>query len=86
MTLYSCEDAFDKIDSITPFERQKMMLELVMDTCTRDYKFNSFEEVHPYFQKMINTFRQMNYSEFKSEQFYNYEKEIKEIISQGGAE
>jgi len=76
------QDAFDKIDSITPLARQKVMLELVMSLCEQNYKFDSFEEVTPYFKKMINLFRQMNYSEFKSDDFFNFEKEVKQLAEE----
>ena len=71
------QDAFDSIDSITPLKRQKYMLELVMDVCSSDFKFEAFEEVAPYFKELINTFKQMNYSEFPSDNFDKYEKQIR---------
>ena len=74
------QDAFDAIDSITPLKRQKYMLELVMEVCGIDFKFEAFEEVAPYFKELINTFKQMNYSEFPSENFDKYEKQIREFV------
>ena len=74
------QDAFDAIDSITPLKRQKYMLELVMDVCSSDFKFEAFEEVAPYFKELINTFKQMNYSEFPSDNFDKYEKQIREFV------
>lgn len=76
------QDAFDKIDSITPFPRQKHMLELVMEVCEQNYSFESFEQVTPYFKKMINLFKQMNYSEFKSDDFFKFEKEVKQLAEE----
>ena len=63
------QDAFDKIDSVCPIERQEYMLNLVMDICHSDFKFNGFLEVMDYFKGIINICKQMNYSEFKSENF-----------------
>ena len=74
------QDAFDSIDSITPLKRQKYMLELVMDVCSSDFKFEAFEEVAPYFKELINTFKQMNYSEFPSDNFDKYEKQIRGFV------
>jgi V/A-type H+-transporting ATPase subunit A len=48
------QDAFDSIDSITPLKRQKYMLELVMEVCGTNFKFEAFEEVAPYFKELIN--------------------------------
>jgi len=76
------QDAFDKIDASTPVERQQYMMNKVLNVYKTDFKFESFEEVNPYFKKIINVFKQMNYSEFKSEKFKNYEKELGEIITE----
>jgi len=78
----SQQDAFDKIDSRTSFERQHYMLEKVVSALKTEFKFDSFEEVNPYFKRLINTFKQMNYSEFESEKFKNYEKELEIIINE----
>ena len=47
-----------------------------------DFDFDSFEEVNPYFKRIINTFKQMNYSEFQSEHFKKFEAEVKDIINE----
>jgi len=74
------QDAFDKIDQSTPMERQKYMLKTVLDICRTNFSFNSFEEVSPYFKDVINKLKQMNYSEFRSDEFFCFEKELKELL------
>ncbi|MDD3196061.1 MAG: V-type ATP synthase subunit A [Paludibacter sp.] len=76
------QDAFDKIDSVCPMERQKYMLDLVMDICESDFEFNGFMQVMDYFKGVINVCKQMNYSEFESDQFKKYENELKEILAE----
>ncbi len=76
------QDAFDKIDSSTPIGRQEYMLNLVLDICNTKIDFDSFEEVNPYFKRIINTLKQMNYSEFESDQFNNFENELKAILNE----
>ncbi|UCH14688.1 MAG: V-type ATP synthase subunit A [Bacteroidales bacterium] len=76
------QDAFDKVDQSTPVERQKYMLEHVLDVCNIEFKFESFTEVDIYFKRIINQYKQMNYSEFKSEKFLKYEKELMKIIDE----
>ena len=76
------QDAFDKIDSITPMVRQKYMLNLVMKVCDTDYNFESFEKVAPYFKRIITFFKQMNYSEYESENFNSFEKELENIVDE----
>jgi V/A-type H+/Na+-transporting ATPase subunit A len=78
----SQQDAFDKIDCRSSFDRQRYMLEKVVDVLKYEFKFDSFEEVNPYFKKVINQFKQMNYSEFKSEEFKKNEKDLETIIQE----
>ncbi len=76
------QDAFDKIDQASPIERQQYMLTSVLDVCDSGFEFDSFNEVGSYFKKVINAYKQMNYSEFKSEKFNRYEEELKELIKE----
>ena len=76
------QDAFDATDASTPIERQREMLIKVLDVCRADFDFEGFEEVNPYFKRIINVFKQMNYSEYKSEDFKKYETELDAIINE----
>lgn len=76
------QDAFDSIDGSTSMERQKYMLDMVLGVVRSDFDFDSFEEINPYFKRMINEFKQMNYSEFQSENFKKYEGAVKDIINE----
>jgi V/A-type H+/Na+-transporting ATPase subunit A len=76
------QDAFDDIDSVCPLNRQEYMLDLVMDICHSNFEFIGFSEVMDYFKRVINVCKQMNYSEFKSEQFVKYENELKTILTE----
>ena len=76
------QDAFDKIDAVCPLERQRYMLDVVMDICKHDYSFDIFTEVSEYFKRVINLCKQMNYSEFHSKDFENYEKKLKELLAE----
>lgn len=76
------QDAFDNIDNHSPIERQKYMLDNVLKVCHSKFEFDSFNDVGNYFKRIINAFKQMNYSEFKSEKFNKYEKELKEILAE----
>lgn len=70
------QDAFDKIDATTPFERQEFMLSKVLEVCNTERNFESFEDCTKFYKEVINIFRQMNYSEYKSENFYKYIEQI----------
>ena len=47
------QDAFDEVDSVTPMERQEEILNMVIDICHTEFKFDTFIEVMDYFKKMI---------------------------------
>ena len=77
------QDAFDAIDALCPIERQKYMVELVLGICGLSFEFDDFEQCRGFFKEMINILRQMNYSEFHSEQFENYEKQLNTLLNNG---
>jgi len=74
------QDAFDKIDSSSSLERQQYMMKMVLDIYHSNLDFDSFEEVNPFYKRIINIFKQMNYSEFQSEDFKGFEKELQRIL------
>jgi V/A-type H+-transporting ATPase subunit A len=76
------QDAFDDIDASTPIARQRYMMDVIMRIVKEDYDFENFEEVNEYFRRMINVLKQMNYSEFESEQFKKFEAELEEILNE----
>jgi V/A-type H+-transporting ATPase subunit A len=74
------QDAFDKVDSITPVERQKYMLNLILEICHKNFYFENFNDVSEFFRKIINVCKQMNYSEFLSEDFEKYRNELNVLL------
>lgn len=76
------QDAFDNIDGSTSMERQKYMLSFILEVVRAEFRFDSFDEVNPYFKRMINSFKQMNYSEYQSEHFKKYEEDARAIINE----
>ena len=75
------QDAFDSIDASSPIERQKFMLTKVLEVCDQEHDFETFEECSTWYKEVINIFRQMNYSEFKSEEFNKYLEQINKFMS-----
>jgi V/A-type H+-transporting ATPase subunit A len=76
------QDAFDSVDASTPIERQLYMMKKVLDIYNKNFEFENFENVNQYYKRIINVFKQMNYSEFKSEKFKQYEAELEDIIKE----
>ena len=75
------QDAFDSIDANCPIERQKMMYNMVLDICRKSYELADFEECSKFFKELIYLFRQMNYSEWKSEQFDAFKLKIEALVN-----
>jgi len=76
------QDAFDPIDRFASVDRQEYGLELVKKICDREFIFQTLETVAPYFKKVINSLKQMNFCEFNSPQFKKFETQFKSILSQ----
>ncbi len=76
------QDAFDPVDAMTPIDRQRYMLELVLQIHQMDFDFSGFEEVAGYFKRIINTLKQLNYAGFKNHDFNNILEEYKSIINE----
>lgn len=78
------QDGFDPVDSLCPLERQKFMLDIILDICDKDFDFEDYERCRDFFKELINMFRQMNYSEFMSENFEKYRKSTLKFVEDYG--
>ena len=58
------------------------MLDKVLEVYETEFNFDSFEEVNPYFKKLINELKQMNYSDFESDNFKRHEKQFYTLIEE----
>jgi len=74
------QDAFDPIDKNCPMSRQKELMNQVLKITDSDYEFEDYNEVGAYFKRLINAFKQMNYSEYNSDEYKKYESEMKSIF------
>ena len=75
------QDAFDAIDALCPLERQRFMLDLVLEICDKDYQFEDYEKCREFFKTLINELRQMNYSPYEGEQFWAYNESVKKMTA-----
>ena len=78
------QDAFDAVDSLCPLERQKNLLNLILDICDREFSFDNFEECRNYFKEVINVLRQMNFAKYGSETFNEYRSTLDKLLSENG--
>lgn len=80
------QDAFDEVDAVTPMERQEEIVNMVIDVCHTEFKFDNFVEVMEYFKKMINICKQMNYAKYKSAEYVEFGKQLQELVAERRAE
>ena len=59
------------------------MLRLVLGICDKDFTFEDYEKCRNYFKELINVLRQMNYSEFKSENFEKFHQQLDNLLNNG---
>ena len=76
------QDLLDDIDRYCSLERQEFILNLTISVINTKFQFESYTEVSSYYKRVINAMRQMNFSEYNSERFHKYEKEIANIIDE----
>ena len=76
------QDAFDEIDAVTPMERQVTIVDRVIGICRSEFKFDTFLEVIDYFKKVINLCKQMNYQPFESDKYFEYGKQLEELLAE----
>lgn len=76
------QNAFDAVDARTPLDRQKYMVDKVLNLVKVELEFDGYEEISPYFKRVINALKQMNYAEFKSNDFEKFEAELQEILAE----
>jgi len=74
------QDSFDEVDMNTPLERQTYMLDKLFRISQMDFPISDFQEVGNYFKKMINLFKQMNYTEFDTKEFRKYETDLEHML------
>ena len=60
------------------------MLDLVAKIFHTEFEFEDFNQVTAFFKGLINVLKQMNYSEFESDDFKKYLAQCEEMIAKGG--
>ncbi|MBI5915244.1 MAG: V-type ATP synthase subunit A [Bacteroidetes bacterium] len=76
------QDAFDSVDSRTPLHRQRYLVDKILEIVDAPFSFDSFEAVQPFYKRIIDKLRQMNYSKYESEQFGQFHAELMEIMEE----
>jgi V/A-type H+/Na+-transporting ATPase subunit A len=74
------QDAFDSIDRYASVERQEYGLKLIKSICDRHYSFSNFDEVAPFFKRVIDYIKQMNFCVFQSDEFEDNKKNLLAVV------
>ena len=78
------QDGFDPVDCLCPIERQKYMLDLILEICDRHFEFDDYEKCRDYFKQVINLLRQMNYNEFHGKEFEKFRDQLSKLLEENG--
>ncbi len=76
------QDAFDPVDAMTPIERQKFIMKLLLSIYRTFFEFGTFGEVSVFFKRVINKLKQINYAAFESEAFHQQMKDLNAILAE----
>lgn len=76
------QDAFDEVDQFVTLERQRVLTRLVLEICRIPFVFDGYHEVRPFFSRMINSLRQMNYAVWESDDYHKYNQELESILTE----
>ena len=63
-------------------KRQAYMLNLLLKICNTEFDFESYEELQPFYSRVINVLVQMNYQSFESDKFKEYEAQLESILTE----
>ncbi len=58
------------------------MFDTIMDICREGFAHKDFEDCSTFYKELINLLRQMNYSEFMSDNFKNYDAKVKQMVAE----
>ncbi len=75
------QDSFDDTDMNSSLERQSFMLNRVLEICDKPQEFEDFSAVSAFYKKVINLFKQMNYSDFESDDFQKFNSELEALFN-----
>ncbi|MGD8868882.1 MAG: hypothetical protein PVI01_14735, partial [Gemmatimonadales bacterium] len=78
--VYLQQDAYDPVDTSMPLDRQKRSFELVKQIIEADYAIDARDEARDFFTRLINLYKNMNYSPDDSAEYDRYLREIRQTV------
>ncbi|MFP4098585.1 MAG: V-type ATP synthase subunit A [Alphaproteobacteria bacterium] len=80
--VYLQQDAFDKVDSACPLERQNESLKLVDRIINTGFDFDDKDTAKRFFNRLTSAYKNLNYSPFKSADYKKFEKEVLKLVKE----
>jgi V/A-type H+/Na+-transporting ATPase subunit A len=77
---YIQQDAFDPVDASVTIERQRHIFELVLEILASHLQLESKDEARTYFNQLRQKYIDYNGCEWKSDEFFRLENEIKDML------
>lgn len=79
---YLQQNAFDKQDAYCPLERQMELFQLINRIFEKRFKFTSHDDARQYFLNLQNEIKNMNFIEYKSQQYKREFAKIEKTIEE----
>ncbi|MGB5326324.1 MAG: V-type ATP synthase subunit A [Pseudomonadales bacterium] len=81
--VYLQQDAFDPIDVSTSIERQKESMALLIRIINSSLGFTSKDEIRKWFNRLTDSYRNLNYAAFKSDSYAEHLEKINKLLAEG---
>jgi len=75
------QDAFDRVDASVPLERQQVSLARIWEAVSREYAFADKAAGHGYFTRLTGLFKNFNYAEAESPEYWRLLQEIDAFVA-----
>ncbi|MFC1745743.1 V-type ATP synthase subunit A [Candidatus Riflebacteria bacterium] len=76
------QNAYDKVDTSTPPERQNLQLKLIDAVLRKKFTFKEHDEARTFFNRLTNEFIQWNYTDMKDPEFLERKQGILDEIGE----
>ncbi len=83
--VYMQQDSFDEIEGATSPERQRYVFRKIIGILGSSFKFTEKDEARSFFNKLRQSFTDMNYSVYNSDEFRQHETEVDALLSENAA-
>lgn len=77
--VYLQQDGFDATDASVPIERQKASFEMLQRIINRAFHFKDKEQVRSFFTRLTGLFKNLNYAQWRSEEYDSLVRQIDEL-------